>query len=154
MRCQQSSSMLMYFVQLSVQTFVVTRQVGSADEGVRHAVHTHLGGQPNDETDSEPCVCNQQRLSAHKHNIKTISRVHHTRQRKSVTSKSLLDCTRLHRRRTTALRRTNVVSSIIVMLTTDSAEFMVNRNAKMSTHRACSVSSQTSNLHHRRLQAN
>ena len=59
---------------------------------------TQLGQEPNNEPDPEPCVCHQQRLSAHNHNIQTISRVHHTRQRKSVTSKSLLDCSRLHRR--------------------------------------------------------
>ena len=39
--CQQSSSMVMYSVQLGAQKFAVNRQKWSTDGGMIHAAHTH-----------------------------------------------------------------------------------------------------------------
>ena len=39
-------------------------QLGSTDERMKHAAQAHLEKELNNDTDSEPCVCNKQRLSS------------------------------------------------------------------------------------------
>ena len=128
MMCQQSSSVLMCFVQIGVQMHAVIRQTWSKEGERRHAAHAlekrskQMSLTPSlTRATNNDFLHNPQKFSCSTHETET----HH--------QASLSRCLTAHA--CSSYQRRNVIPS------TDSAEFVVYRQDKPSTHRAWSMSS-------------